>query len=131
MERVLHNPKRFLAMPKMRKNKRGDKKMKTGTEFKSITIAESFSFPFAVKKENKKINLEQLAIKIQNQTKLKIKIDETLNLLNVSSEDLNCNFNVFDNGKVRVWHSTERKVILNFLDYFYFSFIEECLGDKL
>lgn len=87
---------------------------------------DSFTFPLPTEK---KINLETLALKLSTKNWFEIKIDDTLNLLNVKMIALNFSFNIYANGKVRCFHNYSIQDMNEFLDYFYRMIVKNCVVD--
>ena len=107
--------------------------MKHCSDFRTRQIAESFTFPFAVPlnksyESNKCISLDLLNEKVKSASWLQTKYDdETKRLLSIEINGWNVYFNVYSNGKVRIWHNNNHEAIHYFIDFFYHEFVVSCL----
>ena len=107
--------------------------MKHCSNFRNKQIAESYTFPFALPlnklyKPNYCISLDLLNVKVQNSKWLKTKYDDTQkNLISIEVNDWNVYFNIYSNGKIRIWHNNNHEAIHYFIDFFYYEYIIDCL----
>jgi hypothetical protein len=107
--------------------------MKHSCDFRNRQIAESFTFPFALPlnklyKPNYCISLDLLNAKLQTAQWMKTKYDDqTQRLLSVQINGWNVYFNIYSNGKIRIWHNNNHEAIHYFVDFFYNEFVIDCL----
>lgn len=106
---------------------------KNSSLFRSKQVAESFTFPFAVPsskyfKQNYTISLDLLNVKLKNVGWLKTTYDdESKRLISIKINGWEVYFNIYANGKIRIWHNNNHEAIHYFVDFFYWEFVYPCL----